>query len=165
MEFIYENNVVMTYAQHRSFQKGIPFYGQSGDFNFVMGKSQFTPGISIKLLPLADLSLNVEAGFSEFDMYINTLKKMFKPGDRVRGVKMNSMVKEDDDGKQVVGKFQDIKIDYSNKQIRAFLTNPSTLEKTEVYPDTMERLYENKSFRKVSSKNSVVLDFETFIST
>lgn len=162
MEFIYENNAVMTYSQHRNFQKGLPFQGSSGDMNFVMGKSQFTPGISIKILPLADLSLNKESGFSEFDNYINTLKRMFKPGDRVRGIEMNSMVKEDDDGKQVVGKFQDIKIDYSNKQIRAFLKNPKTLKQTEVYPDTMERLFENKSN---VLNTPTVPDFKTFIET
>ena len=162
MEFIYENNAVMTYSQHKSFQKGLPFYGKSGDDSFTVGKSQFTPGISIKMLPLKDLSYNGEVGFSEFDHYINTLKRMFKPGDRVRGVKMNSMVKEDEDGTQVVGKFQDIKIDYSNKQIRAFLRNPKTLEQTEVYPDTMERLFESKSFNKTIAKE--VLDFETFLS-
>jgi len=161
MDFIFENNIVMTYAQHRSFQAGLPFYGTKGDFNFVMGKSQFTPGISIKQLPLKDLSINVEAGFSDFDGYINTLRRMFKPGDRVRGIEMNSLLKEDDDGKQIVGKFDNIKIDYDNEQIRAFVKNPETLKKMEVYPDTMERLFENKSHRKVN--NECITSFKTFI--
>lgn len=161
MEFIYENNIVMTYAQHKDFTRGLPFYGEKGDFNFVMGRSQFTPGISIKILPLSDLSRNADVGISEFRQYVNTINNMFKPGDRIRGTEMNSLVKEDDDGEQVVGRFDNIKVDYENKQIRAFVKDPVTMKKTEVYPDTMERLMESKSYNK--PQTGTIPSFESFI--
>ncbi len=161
MDFIYENNIVMTRAQHQDFTRGLPFYGEKGDFNFVMGRSQFTPGISVKILPLSDLSRNAEVGISEFQQYVNTINNMFKPGDRIRGVEMNSLLKKDDDGDQVVGRFENIKIDYQNKQIRAFLKDPLTLKKKEVYPDTMERVMENSKYTLESSR--LIPDFESFI--
>lgn len=161
MEFIYENNIVMNYSQHQDFTRGLPFYGEKGDFNFVMGRSQFTPGISIKILPLSDLSRNADVGISEFRQYVNTINNMFKPGDRIRGIEMNSLLK-DDDGDQVVGKFENIKIDYQNKQIRAFLKDPVTLKRTEVYPETMERLMENSTY--ISKSSRLIPNFESFIS-
>tara|TARA_B100000963_G_scaffold176268_1_gene153299 strand:- start:6152 stop:6649 length:498 start_codon:yes stop_codon:yes gene_type:complete len=162
MEFIYENNIVMTYAQHSDFTRGLPFYGEKGDFNFVMGRSQFTPGISIKILPLSDLSRNADVGITEFQQYVNTINNMFKPGDRIRGIEMNSMLNEDDEeGTQVVGKFDKIKVDYENKQIRAFVKDPSTLKSTEVYPGTMERLMESASYKNKDSY--LIPNFNKFI--
>ena len=159
MDFIYEN-IVMTYAQHRDFTKGLPFYGEKGDFNFVMGRSQFTPGISIKILPLSDLSRNADVGISEFRQYVNTINNMFKPGDRIRGIEMNSMLKNDE-GEQVVGRFNNIEVDYENQQIRAFINDPVTMKKTEVYPNTMERLMESKSYNTL--KIGVIPNFKDFI--
>jgi hypothetical protein len=162
MDFIYENNIVMTYAQHKDFTRGLPFYGEKGDFNFVMGRSQFTPGISIKILPLSDLSRNADVGVTEFRQYVNTINNMFKPGDRIRGIEMNSMLtEEDDDGTQVVGRFDKIKVDYSNQQIRAFIKDPSTMKTTEVYPGTMERIMESSTYTPKSSR--LIPDFESFI--
>jgi hypothetical protein len=162
MDFIYENNIVMTYAQHKDFTRGLPFYGEKGDFNFVMGRSQFTPGISIKILPLSDLSRNADVGVTEFRQYVNTINNMFKPGDRIRGIEMNSMLtEEDDDGTQVVGRFDKIKVDYSNQQIRAFIKDPSTMKITEVYPGTMERIMESSTYTPKSSR--LIPDFESFI--
>lgn len=150
----------MTYAQHRDFTKGLPFYGEKGDFNFVMGRSQFTPGISIKILPLSDLSRNADVGISEFRQYVNTINNMFKPGDRIRGIEMNSMLKNDE-GEQVVGRFNNIEVDYENQQIRAFINDPVTMKKTEVYPNTMERLMESKSYNTL--KSGVIPNFKDFI--
>lgn len=161
MEFIYENNIVMTYAQHNNFTRGLPFYGEKGDFNFVMGRSQFTPGISIKILPLSDLSRNADVGISEFRQYVNTINNMFKPGDRIRGIEMNSLVKKEDEGEQVVGRFDTIKVDYQNKQIRAFVKDPVTMKKTEVYPDTMERLMESRTYSQ--TKTGAIFSFKDFI--
>jgi len=162
MDFIYENNIVMTYAQHKDFTRGLPFYGEKGDFNFVMGRSQFTPGISIKILTLSDLSRNADVGVTEFRQYVNTINNMFKPGDRIRGIEMNSMLtEEDDDGTQVVGRFDKIKVDYSNQQIRAFIKDPSTMKTTEVYPGTMERIMESSTYTPKSSR--LIPDFESFI--
>jgi hypothetical protein len=163
MDFIYKNNIVMTAAQHRNFSKGLPFYGEKGDFNFVMGRSQFTPGISIKILPLSDLSRNADVGVTDFRQYVNTINNMFKPGDRIRGIEMNSMLSDrNEDGTQVVGKFDKIKVDYKNEQIRAFVKDPSTLKTKEVYPDTMERLMENSKYTPTYSR--LIPDFESFIS-
>jgi len=163
MDFIYENNIVMSYGQHSDFTRGLPFYGEKGDFNFVMGRSQFSPGISIKILPLSDLSRNADVGITEFRQYVNTINNMFRPGDRIRGIEMNSLLtEEDEDGNQVVGKFDKIKVDYENKQIRAFVKDPSTLKLTEVYPGTMERLMENSTYKPDFS--GLIPDFESFIS-
>lgn len=161
MERINENNYrALSFTQHRNFQQGLPFYGTSGDFNFVMGRSQFTPGISVKNVPLKDLSHKGDPGLTEFDSYVNLMKFMFKPGDRVRATEMNSLLK-DDDGSQTVGKFHKIEIDRSNEQVRAFVKNPETLKLTEVYADSIERIYESKSFN--FKFGSYAKDFSTFI--
>ena len=125
-----------------NFSQGLPFYGSNGDFNFTVSRSKFTPGISIKLVPLTDLSVRGDAGFSELDLHLNKLKLFFKPGDRVRGLLVNSQL-ENEDGKIVVGKLQRIQVDYSNNTIHVFIKNPKTLEVQEVYPETIERLYES----------------------
>jgi hypothetical protein len=160
MERINENHRAMSFVQHRDFMRGLPFYGQKGDFNFVTGRSQFTPGVSVKVVALTDLSHKGDPGFTEFDQYINTVRKMFKPGDRVRAIEMNSMLKEEEDGDQIVGKLDNIKIDRRNEQIRAFIKDPETLKITEVYTDSLERIYESASFIQESS---YVKDFSTFI--
>lgn len=161
MEKIFEDNIVMTAAQHRNFAQGLPFYGEKGDFNFVMGRSQFTPGISIKQLPLADLSVNGDVGVSDLTQYVNLLRKMFKPGDRVRAMKMNSMLKEDDDGEIVVGKFDNMKIEYDTKRVRAYIKDPKTLKQSEIYPETLERIFESYS---PQTKSIFITDFDTFAS-
>ena len=159
MEKINENNYrALSFVQHKNFSSGLPFYGSSGDFNFVLGRSQFTPGISIKLVQLKDMSHNGDPGTTEFDSYVNLMKKMFKPGDRVRGTEMNSLLKNED-GDQVVGKFYKMEVDRSNEQIRAYIKNPETLSLTEVYADSVERIYENTSY---SNRGSYAVDFNTF---
>ena len=160
MDILLENSV-MNFSQHRNFTNGLPFYGEKGDFNFVMGRSQFTPGISIKSLPLTDLSVNGDVGISEFKGYVNTIKKVFKPGDRIRGIKINTMLKEDDDGELVVGKFDKMEIDYENQMVRTYVKDPSTLKTSEIYTDTMERIYENNN--SFLSKR-LIPSFESFIS-
>ena len=161
MERINENNYrALSFTQHSSFHNGLPFYGTKGDFNFVMGRSQFTPGISVKNVPLKDLSHKGDPGLTEFDSYVNLMKLMFKPGDRVRGTEMNSMLR-DEDGNQVVGKFHKMEIDRSNEQVRAFVKNPETLTLTEVYADSIERIYESKSSK--FKFGSYAKDFNTFI--
>jgi hypothetical protein len=160
MEHVFES-MVMNFSQHRDFAKGLPFYGEKGDFNFVMGRSNFTPGISIKSLPLTDLSVNGDVGITEFKGYVNTIQKVFKPGDRIRGIKINTMLKEDDDGELVVGKFDKMDIDYKNQRIRTYVKDPSTLKLSEIYTESMERIYESAHYSK---SNRMVPDFESFIS-
>jgi hypothetical protein len=158
MEKIFEN-MVMNFSQHRDFAKGLPFYGEKGDFNFVMGRSQFTPGISIKQLPLSDLSVNGDVGITDFETYANLIKRVYKRGDRVRAIKVNSMLKEDDDGEQVVGKLDNVDVQYGEEKIRAFIIDPETRKKSEIYPDTLERIFESNSFY---AKQGMIPSFDTF---
>ena len=129
--------------QNRDAMRGLPFYGEKGDFNFVTGRSQFTPGISIKLLPLSDMSHKGDSGVGEFDRNVNIIKYYYKPGDRIRGILVNSQ-HESDGGRTVVGKLSEIKVNRRDNTIKVYIKDPSTLEKKEIYVDTMERLYESK---------------------
>lgn len=124
--------------------RGLPWYGEKGDFNFVMGRSQFTPGISIKSLPLSDMSRNADTTMSEFDRNVNLINYYFKPGDRVRGTLVNSQLKSKH-GKTVVGKLVNIKVNRRDHTIKAYIKNPETLESMEIYIDTMERIYESSN--------------------
>ena len=94
------------------FTRGIPFYGTKGDFNFTLGRSQFTPGISIKQAPLTDMSRDGDPGFTPMDNMLSRVRRFFKPGDRVRGVKVNSLLRGEP--KTAVGKVVKIQPNYSN---------------------------------------------------
>lgn len=142
MKYINENNGALTQFQNRDYLRGIPYYGQKGDFNFVLGRSQFTPGISIKVLPLSDMSRKADSGISEFENNVNMIKKYYKPGDRVRGILVNSQL-DDKNGRTVIGKLQRIKVDHADNTIRVFIKDPKTLQIKEIYVDTMERLFES----------------------
>lgn len=127
----------------RDFARGLPFYGTKGDFNFTTGRSQFTPGVSVKQSPLTDMSVKGDPGFTPFDIKISTLRTYFKPGDRIRGVVVNSQV----EGKPrtIIGKLCKLTPNYVNGTVRAWLRDPKTLKVTEVYVDTIERVYENRA--------------------
>jgi hypothetical protein len=129
--------------------QGLPFYGTKGDFNFTTGRSQFTPGVSVSQRPLADMSVKGDPGLSPFDLQISKLRFYFKPGDRVRGTIVNSQI-DSENGKVMVGKLYKIVPDYANNTIRAWIKNPSTLESTEIYIDTIERIYESSTRRALS---------------
>jgi hypothetical protein len=146
MEKINESSPMMTRGD---FSRGLPFYGTRGDFNFTTGKSQFTPGISVKLVPLMDMSVKGDPGLSEFDMALAKIKMFFKPGDRVRGTIVNSQL-ESEHGRVMVGRLEKIVPNYKDSTIRAWVRNPSTLESFEIYVDTIERLYESESSRALS---------------
>jgi hypothetical protein len=136
-------------SPQKDFARGLPFYGTSGDFNFVTGRSQFTPGISISQKPLKDLSISGDPGLSQFDLAISKLKMYFKPGDRVRGIIINSKINSEK-GRVIVGKLEKVLPDYRNNTIRAWVKNPSTLESTEIYVDTIERIYESSKGKALS---------------
>lgn len=140
-------NRTFTSFQRQDGMRGLPFYGEKGDFNFVMGRSQFTPGVSIKNVPLSDLSRKSDPGVGQFDLNINMLKYHFKPGDRIRGIVVNSMIGTEN-GRTVVGKLDSIKVNRRDKTIKVFIRDPRTLEKKEIYVDTMERVFE--SYRALS---------------
>lgn len=140
-------NRTFTSFQRQDGMRGLPFYGEKGDFNFVIGRSQFTPGVSIKNVPLSDMSRKSDPGVSQFDLNINMLKYHFKPGDRIRGIIVNSMIGTEN-GRTVVGKLDSIKVNRRDKTIKVFIRDPKTLEKKEIYVDTMERVFE--SYRALS---------------
>ena len=66
MKKINENSI-SPMVSRGDFTNGLPFYGSKGDFNFTVGRSKFTPGISIKSTPLTDMSVKGDPGFSQFD--------------------------------------------------------------------------------------------------
>lgn len=133
----------------RDFARGLPFYGTKGDFNFTSGKSQFTPGVSIKQTPLTDMSIKGDPGLSPFDLQISKLRFYYKPGDRVRGTIVNSQLTSEN-GRVIIGKLHKIVPNYSTGKIRAWVKNPSTLDSIEIYVDSIERIYENSSNRSLS---------------
>ena len=137
----------ITAFQNRDNMRGLPFYGQKGDFNFVTGRSQFTPGISVKLLPLTDLSRKGNVSVSKLDNMIGILRHYFKPGDRVRGKVVNSFL-DSEDGRVAIGKLEKIDIDRRNNTITVLIKDPETLEKTQIYLDSMERIMESIYFAK-----------------
>ena len=142
MSKLNENTGFNSFMQ-RDRMKGLPFTGNPGDFNFVMGRSQFTPGVSIKQLPLSDMSRNSDVGISEFDHNVNTIKKYFTPGMRVRGILVNSHL-DSENGRYVIGKLDKIDVNRRDHTIKIFIKDPETLESQEIYVDSMERLYESK---------------------
>lgn len=142
----------MSYHQRH---RGLPFYGASDNFNFTTGRSSFTPGISIKSVPLTDMSVKGDTGYSKLDIQVGNLRQMFKPGDRIRGIVVNSYLKKED-GKKMVGTLHKILPNYLTGEIRVWVRDPKTLKLTEVYMDTIERVYENAilSFSQFISLNS-----------
>lgn len=136
---------VLTFGQRQQALRGLPFYGK-GDFNFVASKSNFSGGISIKVLPLSDLSRPQIVNVNDFDREIKHLNQAFKTGSRISGVKVNSQFKgKRGEPEVVIGKFESFKIDAANQTIRAFIKDPKTLKSIEVYPETLSRLNEAKS--------------------
>jgi hypothetical protein len=135
-------NSISPMVSRGDFTRGLPFYGSKGDFNFTVSRSKFTPGISVSQAPLTDMSVKGDPGFSEFDMSISKLKMYFKPGDRIRGIAVNSML-DHENGKMVVGKLHKIVPNYSNNTMKVWVKNPKTLEIQEVYPESIERIYES----------------------
>jgi hypothetical protein len=138
------------------FAKGLPFYGTKGDFNFTVGRSQFTPGVSVKQIPLTDMSVKGDPGQSSFDIAISKLRIYFKPGDRVRGTIINSKTISEN-GRVTIGKLHKIEPNYATGNIRCWVQNPKTLETVEIYVDTIERIYE--------STNAKALTFSQFINS
>jgi hypothetical protein len=133
----------------KDFGRGLPFYGTKGDFNFTTGRSQFTPGVSVKQTPLTDMSIKGDPGLSSFDLAISKLRFYYKPGDRVRGIIVNSHINSEN-GRVTVGKLHKIVPNYLTATIRVWVKNPSTLESTEIYVDSIERIYESSSMKALN---------------
>jgi hypothetical protein len=136
---------ILTFGQRQQALQGLPFYGKA-DFNFVASKSPFSNGIAIKILPLADLSRPQAVNTDEFEQEIHQLNQQFKMGSRISGVKINSTFRtKDREPDVIIGKFDGLKIDQDTQTIRAFIKDPKTLKRVEVYPETLNRLTESKS--------------------
>jgi len=150
------NGPVLTYSQRQNAMSGLPFYGK-GDFNFVASRSNFTPGIAIKILPLADLSNpRGEVQPDSFEREVKELTSSFKPGSRMKGLKVNS-VHTEKNPKPIVGKFDSFKVDKNTRTIRAFIIDPNSLEKYEVYPESLTKL--NESVSHDTGRAKTFLDF------
>ena len=150
---IYEN-LPPGMVNRGDFTRGIPFYGAKGDFNFTLGRSQFTPGISIKQSPLTDMSKNGDPGFSPMDNMLSRVRQFFKPGNRVRGTRINSLLR--DEPKTVVGKIVKIEPNYANDSIRVWIKDQLTQRVFEIYLESMEKVYEN---------GGLALGFNQFVET
>lgn len=142
-------NSISPMVSRGDFTRGLPFYGTKGDFNFTVGRSKFTPGISIRSTPLTDMSVKGDPGFSDFDVSVNKIKHYFKPGDRVRGILVNSHLGKEQ-GDYVVGKIHKISPSYGEKTIRIWIRNPKTLKVQEIYPESIERIYESINYKALS---------------
>jgi len=136
----------------RDFSRGLPFYGTKGDFNFTTGRSQFTPGVSVKQSPLTDMSVKGDPGFTPFDIKIGTLRTFFKPGDRIRGLVVNSQ--RNGKYRTITGRLHRLAPNYKNGNVRAWIRDPKTLKITEVYVDTIERIYEGRAMNFFQFVNS-----------
>lgn len=132
---------VMSYGQKNNFISQIPFQGR-GDFGFVASQSNFTPGITIKMLPLADLSLPQEVELSEFDELVRDLNDQFKPGRRLSGVEVNTQHQRGGSVK-VFGRFIGFELDRKYKVIRAFIRDSRSNKKVEVYPSSLMTVNES----------------------
>lgn len=135
----------MSFGQRQQAMQGLPFFGRS-DFNFAAAKSPYSPGITIKILPLSDLSRVAAVDVDSFADGINQLNQKFKRGSRISGIQVNSQIADKKrNPKVVIGKFEALKIDRETKSIRAFIRDPKSLKLVEVYPETLTRLTESKS--------------------
>jgi hypothetical protein len=134
---------VMSYGQKNSFVSSIPFQGR-GEFGFVASQSNFTPGITIKLLPLADLSVPQETETSEFDQLINDLNDQFRPGKRLSGVEVNTQHQKGGSNK-VFGRFMGFELDRKHQVIRAFIRDSKSNKRVEVYPASLMTVNESRS--------------------
>jgi len=143
MSRLNENRGMPGALGQRDFSRGLPFYGTKGDFNFTTGRSQFTPGVSVKQSPLTDMSVKGDPGFTSFDIKIGTLRTFFKPGDRIRGVVVNSQ--RNGRSRTITGRLHKLTPNYKNGHVRAWIRDPKTLKLTEVYVDTIERIYEGRA--------------------
>lgn len=127
--------------QSRDATNGMPFYGQKGDFNFTVGRSKFTPGVSIKQLPLSDMSRHGDPGIGDFDQNVNKIRHWYQPGDLIRGALVNSQLKSEN-GKFIVGRLKNIKVSRRNNTIQIFVIDRQTRQVQEIYVDTMVRIFE-----------------------
>jgi hypothetical protein len=137
---------VMSYGQKNSFVSSIPFQGR-GDFGFVASQSTFTPGITIKLLPLADLSRPQEVETSEFDQLVADLNDQFRPGKRLSGVEVNTQHQKGGSNK-VFGRFIGFELDRKHQVIRAFIRDSELNKKVEVYPASLMSVNESNGHAK-----------------
>jgi hypothetical protein len=136
----------MSYGQKNSFVSSIPFQGR-GDFGFVASQSTFTPGITIKLLPLADLSRPQEVETSEFDQLVADLNDQFRPGKRLSGVEVNTQHQKGGSNK-VFGRFIGFELDRKHQVIRAFIRDSELNKKVEVYPASLMSVNESNGHAK-----------------
>jgi len=147
-----------TYSQFNQAQSKLPLYGRS-DTSFGNGRSAFTGGISIKLLPL--VSNNTKFEDIHPDAFQDSLKEMtsiFRKGIRTQGVIVNSTFEGNGKKKNpdyAVGSFDKFVVDNKNKTVRAFIRDIKTQRVFEVYPSSLQRLNESVVFESKQYVKSI----------
>lgn len=151
---MYPERVISTF---KNFYHKLPFTGASGGFDFMTQRGPFAPAMSIKLLPLKDLSLPPKSVYNEFDKFVDNIKHNIKRGDLVKAVPVNGQFNESESA--VLGRVSNLNIDYKHKRVRVFVRDINTNKEFEVYPETIFR--ENT---KLTESCKYVMDYTEFIS-
>lgn len=99
-------------------------------------------GVILKQHALTDLSRPEQDKRTNFDEYINQFKR-FKNSSRVEGVLVNTGYNTKNKPVRVVGRLKMIKIDRTNKTVRAFIYDPTNNKELEVYADTLIQVNES----------------------
>ena len=150
---MYPERVITTF---RNFHHKLPWIGRAGGFEFATQKGPFNPAMTIKLLPMNDLSRAPNMTYSEFDAFVDNVRQNVKPGDVVKAVKVNGQFNESDSA--VLGKISKLNVDYKHKRIRIYVRDLETNEQFEVYPETIFR-----EDTKMEECKKYVMDYDEFI--
>lgn len=115
-----------------------------------------TDAIKAKFLDLKDMSRSQEYVKSDFANTVDNIKLCFRIGEKVKAIRMNAPFKEGYDASDFeFGNLKEIRVNWTNEEIRIFLVKPSTLSVFEVYPETIEKYnktFETKSYVKSYSQ-------------
>lgn len=130
--------------------------------NFGTGRSPFTGGIAIKLLPLVSKNTKFEEIHPDaFQDSFKEMKSVFRKGTRTQGVIINSTFEGNGRKRNpdyAVGSFDKFIIDQKNKTVRAFIRDVKTQKIYEVYPNSLQRLNESVIFES----NQYVKSIDSF---
>lgn len=131
---------VSSFADRQFFLNSIPFYGKGS--NYITNQSGFNGGITIKFAALKDMSLPEEHTRSSFERLANQYRNM-RRGSRVQGQLINTGYNAKNKPQIIIGRLEGIKIDYAQKQIRAFIHDSETNKNYEVYIHTLSPITES----------------------
>lgn len=136
----------LSYSQFNRAMNKLPLTGKS-DMGSLSGRSSFSGGVTIKMLPLSGANTRFEdIAPNTFEDNLREMSSVFRKGLRSKGVIINSMFEETGKKKHAdyaVGSFDHFTIDRKNKIVRAFIRDPKTQKLFEVYPASLQRLNES----------------------